>query len=499
MPPPARSDSGPLFLAIDQGGQSSRALVYDARARVVSRARRELRAHRDGEDRCEYDPDTLLTATSDAIVEAVARAGARRGDIVAAGLATQRSNIACWDRDSGAPLAPVIAWQDRRAHRELQRLQSAAPRIREITGLALSAHYGASKLKWCLDHLPAVQAAHREGRLAWGPMASFLLHRLLREHPLCADPVNAARTLLLDIDRCDWSAEALELFGLPREPLPPCTPTHHRYGMLDAGGLDIPLVVATGDQAAALYAFGPPTDGSLHITVGTGAFVQRLAGTRRRHDHRLLDSVVYRDADACHYAVEGTVNGAGSALEWLAAREATGAATAELTAALPGWLADIERPPLFLNGVAGLGTPFMTPAFASRFIGGGGAPEHAVAVVESIAFLLQLNMEELARLNLPVSQLRIGGGLARLDGFCQRLANLSGASVQRPPGIETTGRGLAWLLRSATLPDAGADPHWRDPEGMEIFEPRVDKSLESRYRRWKAALEEALEQEGKQS
>ncbi len=71
--------------------------------------------------------------------------------------------------------------------------------VHQRTGLMLSAHYGASKMRWCLDHLPAVAAARREGRLAMGPLASFLLFRLLEEKPLFADPANAARTLLWNL------------------------------------------------------------------------------------------------------------------------------------------------------------------------------------------------------------------------------------------------------------------------------------------------------------
>lgn len=481
-----------MFLAIDQGGHSSRALIYDDRARLVSQGRREIRAERPASDRYEYDSERLRASIVEAMIEAVDRLGPRRRDVTAAGLATQRSNIVCWDRDSGAALSPVIAWQDHRARDQVRTLRSSAPRIREITGLPVSAHYGASKLRWCLDHLSEVKAAQRDGRLAWGPMSSFLLFHLLKERPLWADPANAARTLLYDIDQCDWSPEMLALFGLPPEPLPRCVPTRHEYGILDLGGLNIPLVVATGDQAAALYAFGRPAHSTLHVTVGTGAFIQRAAGTRRCRSLRLLDSIVYCGGGHCRYAVEGTVNGAGGALDWLA-----GARGGEALAARLGeWLGQIDHPPLFLNGVAGLGTPYLKPEFNSRFIGGAGIAEQAVAVVESIIFLLQVNMEELARLDLSASNLRIGGGLARLNAFCQRLADLSGLSVQRPEGMETTGRGLAYLVCAAAADKTKADAYWQDTPGMETFAPRVDKALESRYHHWRATLEEAVAEGG---
>ena len=141
--------------------------------------------------------------------------GARAAQIVSAGLATQRSSIVCWDRVTGQALSPVISWQDRRAHEWLARFAPHAEAIHATTGLMLSAHYGASKLRWCLDHLPAVAQAETEGRLAFGPLASFLIFRLTAEHTLAADPANAARTLLWNIQSLDWDEGLLHLFSIP--------------------------------------------------------------------------------------------------------------------------------------------------------------------------------------------------------------------------------------------------------------------------------------------
>ena len=58
----------------------------------------------------------------------------------------------CWDRVTGAPLSPLISWQDRRAPDQLAALRGHAAEVQHITGLMPSAHYGASKLRWCLQH-----------------------------------------------------------------------------------------------------------------------------------------------------------------------------------------------------------------------------------------------------------------------------------------------------------------------------------------------------------
>lgn len=489
MPQPRRTVAAPLYLCIDQGGHASRALVYDARGRPRAAAHREarLRIHADG--RMDYDARELLDSVTAAVAAVVAEIGNDRRRMAAAGLATQRSNTVCWDRETGAALSPVISWQDRRAARQVERLRDRAAQVHRITGLPLSAHYGASKLHWCLGHLPEVAAALEAGRLAWGPMASFLLFHLARERPLRADPVNAARTQLWDLAAGDWSEAMLKLFELPRAPLPPPAPNRHDFGTLACAEAGIPLAVVTGDQNAALYAGGRPAADVFYVTVGTGAFVLRLTDGERAASHRLLHGAVHAERDATCYALEGTVNGAGSALDWLAARHPHD----DLIAGLHGWLAEDGNPPLFLNGVSGLGTPFMQPHFDSRFLGAGGPTQQAVAVVESIAFLLQLNLEEIGRLRPPASRIEIGGGLSRYDGLCRRLADLSGLPVRRSGRVETTARGLAFLLQAAAA-RGGDETPWEEetlPDSI-TFTPRHDAALSARYLRWRTALREAL-------
>ena len=106
--------------------------------------------------------------------------------------------MACWDRNTGVALSPVISWQDRRNAEWLKQLEPRRDWIRARTGLVLTPHYGASKMRWCLDHLPAVRRAADANDLAMGPLASFIAFRLLSERPFVVDPANASRTQLWD-------------------------------------------------------------------------------------------------------------------------------------------------------------------------------------------------------------------------------------------------------------------------------------------------------------
>lgn len=361
----------------------------------------------------------------------------------------------------------------------LQQFADRAPWVHEKTGLFLTAHYGASKLRWCWDHLPAVKQAMGDGALAWGSMASFLAFRLLRERPLLVDPANASRTQLLNVQTLTWDEELGALFGVPLAPLPEVVPSCHHYGTLRAGNHDIPLRLLNGDQSAASFAFGAPDPATVYVNLGTGAFVQRIVPAYPGATPGLLSSVVMQSATQTLYALEGTINGAGSALDWAA--RTLGIDARSLHARLPDWLSASANPPLFLNGVSGLGAPFWRPQFASRFIGDAPDNEKIVAVVESIVFLIQENLAELARYTAPPKQIVVTGGLSVLDGLCQRLADVTGLSVARPAVREATARGACYLL-------AGQPAQWRAPEACATFLPRVNPALARRFRDWHEAV-----------
>lgn len=474
MPGPA------CHLAIDQGGHASRALLFTADGALLASASAPVTTQRPRPGWVEHDPEALLASIGQAVTDALNAAPA--ANVVSAGLAIQRSSIVCWDRDSGRALSPVLSWQDCRNADWLAALALDADEVHRRTGLVISPHYGASKLRWCLDHLPAVRDARRQGRLCAGPLASFVLHRLLAERPFLVDPANASRTLLWDVGLRDWSAPMLAAFGVPRDGLPECVPSRHDFGTLIVGDRRIPLTIATGDQSAALFAWGEPAPDTLYINLGTGAFAQRAVGATPPEAPGLLRSVVWQDAGACSYVLEATVNGAGSALDWLA--EHRQRPVSDLIAHAETWLAEPDAPPLFLNGVGGLGSPWWRPDCQSLFSAEGTLAGCTVAVIESIVFALCANIEIFRNAAGPLRRIRVSGGLARLDGLCRRLADLSGIAVERGAEVEASARGLAWLL-------AGADAPWPEPEPA-LFQPCPQASLHVRYRDWQSLLAQTL-------
>ena len=275
---PGFISSKQLYLAIDQGGHATRAMAFNGKGELVAETLQAVHVQHPKADFVEHNPKEMLQSIELTLSTMLEKLADKAGDIVAAGLATQRSNIICWDRQSGAPLTPIISWQDRRNYEWLKQFKTKAEDIHKTTGLFLSPHYGASKLRWCLEHYPETQQALDEGRLCMGPMASYFIFKLTQEHNFLTDVVNASRTQLWSIYTHDWDPALLKLFDIPLQALPLCQPTSAHFGHIKLGKYDIPLNLVSGDQSTAMFAYGHLQPDTAYINTGTGAFISRPSG-----------------------------------------------------------------------------------------------------------------------------------------------------------------------------------------------------------------------------
>lgn len=466
-----------LYLGIDQGTQSSRAIVFNHHGEIVASSQVAVSLLRDG-DQCEQDGSEILDSITTVITSVIEQIGddpAGDCSIKAAGLATQRSSVIAWDAKTGQPLSPLLSWSDRRGEEFIASIREQESLIRSRTGLPLTAYYGGSKIRWLLIRNEAVRQARQQQRLCIGPLASFLLFNLLRDAPYVVDHANALRTQLLNLHHLQWDVELLNLYSVPQYLLPEVRSTRADYGRMKLG--DIPLVAVNGDQTAALLATHSAGENGALINVGSGAFILCPTGKRLLRSGNLLTGLLRSSSEQTEYLLEGTVNGAGSALQWLEQKMPAGEGI-DLDHALEKAFSDM----IFINGIGGLGSPFwktINSGFWSI------SRECMITdlktiddnlqglVAESILFLIQANIDAMLELGRELHQLTITGGIARSDGFCQHLADLSGIEVVRPQIVEATARGVASEA-------AGKYGQWGNSM-QDSFYPRQDDSLIRRY------------------
>lgn len=472
------------YLAIDQGSHASRAILFDGSGTCIATCSKDVVVNRFSDGRVEHDAKQLLSSVRDVISELLAGLSKEeKQSITACGIATQRSTVLAWHAN-GKPIGPVLSWQDVRAAKFLKALRSHEQQIKLITGLPLSAHYGASKLNWLLDKESRKDNFETDD-IRLSPLASFLLYHLIESKPYCVDHSNAQRTQLMELATLDWSEHLTHWFDVPVRYLPECRPMCANYGILSGTKVDVTAVC--GDQNAALFGAGVINKDTALINIGSGAFILRPINENISSEKQLT-GIACSDGNIVSYLREATVNGSGNALDWVASKyNITG-----IKQRLPEWLRTVEDPPLFINAVGGLGSPWWRQDIQSEFISHedlndidiNNKAALVVAVIESIVFMLRINLDLMVE-ELPLKVLRATGGLSNLDGLCQKLANLCDLPVERTEDTEATARGVAWLA-------AGRPENWEPSVSADIFCPIADKALNKRYSQYVARLEKKL-------
>ncbi len=449
-------------LAIDQGTSATKALVVGPGQQVLGTGEVPVRVRTVGSDGVETDPEELYGSVVAAGRQAVAAAGVRP-DAVA--VANQGETVLAWDRRTGRPLTPAIVWQDRRSSGVCQRLAGSADRLAALTGLRLDPYFAAPKMTWLRENLSAGGVVTTTD--------TWLLARLGAGY--VTDAATASRTLLLDLDRTDWSAEACAVFGLDPAALPRVADCAGVVGETAAFGPAAPVAGLAVDQQAALLAERCFAAGEAKCTYGTGAFLLVTAGSKAvRSSGGLAASVAWRLAGAASYCLDGQVYTAGAAVRWLG-EVGLLAGPAELDAA--GGSVPDSGGVTFLPALAGLGAPQWRPEARGAFLGLGLGTTRAHlirAVVDGLAASVALLARSVAGdIGRPLTALRVDGGLTRSRLLLQAQADLLQLPVEVCRTPDATALGVAALARIGTGDAATADEAVGPADVQAVIEPRI--------------------------
>ena len=449
-------------LAIDQGTSATKAVLVGPGQEVLGSAEVPVRVRAVGGDGVEADPEELYASVIAAGRQAlaVAQAGA---DAVA--LANQGETVLAWDRRTGRPLTQAIVWQDRRSAGVCQRLAGSADRLTEITGLPLDPYFAAPKMTWLRESLDPGGVITTTD--------TWLLARLGAGY--VTDAATASRTLLLDLDAAEWSAEACAAFGVDPGALPRVADCAGVVGETSEFGSAVPVAGLAVDQQAALLAERCFDAGQAKCTYGTGAFLlAATGGTAVRSRSGLSSSVAWRLAGTPAYCLDGQVYTAGAAIRWLGDVGLL-AGAAELDAA--GGSVPDSGGVLFVPALAGLGAPQWRPEARGAFLGLGLGTTRAHlirAVIDGLAASVALLAGTVAAdLGRPLAALRVDGGLTRSRVLLQAQADLLQVPVEVCQIPDATALGVAALARLGTGDAASAAEAVGTAEVETVVEPSV--------------------------
>lgn len=493
------------LLAIDQGTTSTRAILFSDRGELLSVRQKELALLCPRKGWVEQNPEVIWNDTLQLCREVIRDVHADL-TVAAIGIANQRETTLIWDRKTGRPVYNAIVWQDRRTADDCEKLKSAGyeQSIIDKTGLLIDPYFSATKIAWILDHVPGVRLRAEKGDLVFGTIDTFLLWRLTGGKAHATDATNASRTMLYDIVRQQWDDDLIRLFNIPAAVLPDVKANAADFGQTvpDLLGASYAVGGMAGDQHAALIGQACFESGMIKATYGTGCFALMNIGTDfTTSNNKLITTIGYRINGDTHYAVEGSIFNAGTAIQWL--RDNFGLLVdAQQSEAVALSVPDSNEV-YFVPAFTGLGTPYWQPQARAAIVGLSRESHSAHiirAALEAQAYQSRDLMEAMtvdcdSEESRPskYSVLRIDGGMAENTFMCQFLADMINRVVEVPVVQESTAWGAAALagLQSNVFMDlTDISSNW---SCRRRYQPAMDASKRhTLYAGWKDAVNRVL-------
>ncbi len=446
------------ILAIDNGTQSVRALLFDLTGHLVACSKVELVPYiSDRPGWAEQDADTYWDRLCEACRGLWASSPVPAEAVAGVALTTQRNTVVPVDRE-GRPLRRAIVWLDQRRTEGLPPLGGAWGLAFRLLGLAGTVAYfqAEAEANWIRTHEPEVWS--RTAKFLF--LSGFLTHRLVGRF---VDSVGCQVGYVpFDYRRLRWAArgdwkwkavpvEPSMLPGLvrPTEILGEITPAASRATGIPAG---LPLVAAAADKACEVLGSGALSPEVACLSYGTTATVNL---TSRKYVEPMRWLPPYPAAVPGSYTLEVQIYRGYWMVSWFkkefGEREMRRAAERgiapeslfdELVEAVPPGSEGLVLQPYWSPGVR-----FPGPEARGAIIGFGDVHTRAHlyrAILEGLAYALREGLERLQeRTGVPVTELRVAGGGSQSDAALQLTADIFGLPAVRPHVFEASGLGAA--------------------------------------------------------
>jgi xylulokinase len=482
------------WIAVDAGTSFIKAVAFSIEGREIALCREPTTVLHRLPEYSEQDMDAVWQA----VVKTVQQVVAQLQEPVR-GIAITAQGDGCWLVDAdGLPTGPAILWNDGRASGIVDTwnrgglIEEAFP----VSGSVPYAGLPNAIFRWLEVNDPQCLARSRCGLTCNGWIFSQMTGRQAVDLSDASNPFG-------DVAHHMYSDALLTLYGAEKQAflLPGIAQGKDLIGLLRLGvaqqvGLPArtPVVMAPYDIVATAYGAGVTRPGQACVILGTTICAETITATLDLLGTPAGTTIAL--GDGLHLRAMPTLTGC-ETLEW--ARVMLGLADMDALEALARSAAPRSSGPLFLPYLspAGERAPFLEPGARGSLHGlslAHGRAEIARSFYEGLTFGIKECLDTAAH---DLREVRVCGGGARSELWCQMIADVTGLDVLRPSENELGARG-AFLFGMKTLGeiesvDAGAG---RFPVPIKRFYP--DKELRSlhidKYQQFLEVREHARQQ-----
>ena len=487
--------------SIDQGTTSSRFIIFDNDANIISKDQLEHEQIYPKSGWVEHDPVEIWEKTQKVIIGGISKSGIFPNDLETVGITNQRETTIVWNKHTGKPYYNAIVWQDVRTKNICKSIsENYGDIINKKTGLKVNTYFSASKIKWILDNIKGVREDAEKGEAIFGTIDTWILWNLtggVRNGKHITEPSNASRTLLMNIDTLEWDEELLEIFDIPKHMLPEIKSSSEVYGKCRGVLENIPIGGMLGDQQSALFGQTCFEKGDAKNTYGTGCFLLTNTGNEKiLSENGLLTTVAYKIGNQnVNYALEGSIAIAGALVQWL--RDNLG--IIEKSSQIEDLAEKVEDNSgvFFVPAFSGLFAPYWEDSARGTIVGMTRYTNKnhiARAALESTAFQTRDVLEVMEKeTGVKIKELKVDGGMVVNNLLMQFQSDILNIPVIKPKVTETTALGAAYAAGLAVKVWGSTDElkkHWS-----------IDKSYKSKmktderenlYKCWKKAVNKSI-------
>ena len=447
-----------LILAIDNGTQSLKALVFDLQGNIVAKEQvlfTPYFSERPGW--AEQDPEIFWAALSRACQRLWRHGTVEKDRIAGVSVTTQRGTVINVDRD-GKPLRPAILWLDQRKTHGLPPLGGLWGFLFRVSFLSNTIAYfrAEAEANWIRTHQPDLWDNTHKYLL----LSGYLTYRLTSRF---VDSIGCQVGYVpFDYKRLRWAAGwdwKWRCLDIERSMLPELEPPGKILGEItrvaagDTGiPVGLPVIAAAADKACEVIGSGSLEPSIGCLSYGTAATINV---TQKKYVEPIPLIPPYPSAVPNYHTIELQVFRGYWMVSWF--KEEFGQperlkATEEgleTEALLEKLLEDI--PPcsmgLMLQPYWTPGLKLPGPEAKGAIIGFGDIHTRAHlyrSILEGLAYALREGKERIEkRSRTPITSLRVSGGGSQSDNALQITADLFGLPTARPHLYETSGLGAA--------------------------------------------------------
>lgn len=448
------------LLAIDNGTQSVRALLFDLQGNLVDKAQVTLTSYQSPQPGwMENDPEAFWQALCDACQRLWAITSVPKSAIAGVVITTQRGTTIALDKQ-GQPLRPAMIWLDQRRADQLPKLAWWWDAAFRAIGMRETVRFfqREAEANWIAQHQPELWANTDKYLL----LSGYLNYRFTGRF---VDSV-AAQVGYIPFDykkgcwapKHDWKWQAMPITAAM---LPELVPAGALIGQVSAQAAlatgippGLSVIAGAADKACEVIGAGCLTPEIACLSYGTAATINT---TTPRYLEATRFIPPYQAAVPGHYNTEIQITRGFWMVSWFKAQfglheqqlalergVAPESLFDELVNTVPPGSLGLMLQPFWNPGIKVPG-----PEAKGAVIGFGDVHTRAHlyrAILEGLAYALREGKERIEkRGGQRITRVRVSGGGSQSDAAMQITANVFNLPCERPHLYETSGLGAAML------------------------------------------------------